>query len=144
MKRSQRIAPALHIAKREERAAAQALSQARTAMVDEQQRLGDLQSYYTEYDMLFKRQTQGLRANDLASQREFMTQLAQSCNVQQRQIDHVTDLYHQAKGIWHQCYLKHENLLAFVKKISREESTQEDKQEQGRIDEWVTQNHLRR
>lgn len=143
MRRSQRLSVTVDLAKRREEKAAKQLAHCRLILEEEQARLTELDSYYGEYVQQFKRLTTGLRASQLAAQRDFLEQLADTQNVQRAQIDKARRVLEEAKKVWLQEHLKHENLRDYVLRLESEEEKERDKKEQKAVDDWVNQTHGR-
>lgn len=144
MQRSERLSVVVDLAKRDEEAAAKVLQSTLLAVQQEQQRLQDLQRYYDEYDSRFRSITHTMRAEQLGASRQFLQQLKESCTVQQQQILRVEHQLEQAKGVWREKHLKHDNLKKFVQRVRQEEIKALDQLEQKAVDDWVVQTHGRR
>ncbi len=141
---SKRLSVVVDMAKREEDKAAAELDEKRNALVAEQIRLNDLKEYYAEYDMQFKKTTVVLRAEDFAKNRNFLHQLSQSCDLQAQQVEHAQLAVDKAIDEWRIIHLKLEKLRDHVSRIKLAEIADQDKQEQKRVDEWVTQTYARK
>ncbi len=141
---SKRLSVVVDMAKREEDKAAAYLDEKRNALVEEQIRLNDLKEYYAEYDMQFKKSTVVLRAEDFAKNRNFLHQLSQSRDLQALQVEHAQLAVDKAIDAWRIIHLKLEKLKEHVSRIKMAEIASQDKQEQKRVDEWVTQTYARR
>ncbi|MFL0803020.1 MAG: flagellar export protein FliJ [Agarilytica sp.] len=141
---SKRLSVVVDMAKREEDKAAAVLDEKRNALVAEQIRLNDLKEYYAEYDSQFKTATVVLRAEDFAKNRNFLHQLSQSCDLQNLQVEHAQLAVDTAIDEWRKIHLKLEKLRDHVKRLKMAEISYQDKQEQKRVDEWVTQTYARK
>ncbi len=141
---SKRLSVVVDMAKREEDKAAAELDEKRNALVAEQIRLNDLKEYYAEYDTQFKQTKVVLRAEDFAKNRNFLHQLSQSCDLQNMQVEHAQLAVDKAIAEWRVIHLKMEKLRDHVSRLKMAELADQDKQEQKRIDEWVTQTYARK
>lgn len=142
--RANRMEVVVTMAKQKEDEAAARLDQKRQALGDEEKRLGDLNEYYSEYDARFKQASNIMRAEDFAAKRNFLHQLSQSCELQASQVTLVQQEFDAAINEWRVLHLKHERLQGYVAQLEKEELALLDKQEQKRIDEWVSQTHFRK
>ncbi|MFL0799179.1 MAG: flagellar FliJ family protein [Agarilytica sp.] len=141
---SKRLGVVVDMAKREEDKAAALLDEKRNALVAEEIRLNDLKEYYEEYETQFKQTTKILRAEDFAKNRNFLHQLSQSCDLQNTQVAHAQLAVDKAIEEWRKVHLKLEKLRDHVSRLKLAEIADQDKQEQKRVDEWVTQAYVRK
>lgn len=141
MTRSARLAVVIDMARKNEEQAAKKLEQCRQSYQAHHQRLEELNNYYHDYDMRFKQNIQGVRANDFAAKRFFLGQLSTLIDQQKNTLNQVEITLEKARQEWQQCHLKSENLQRFVADLKRGEVQIADKIEQYKIDEWVTQNY---
>ncbi len=143
-RRADRLRVVVDMAKQKEDESAALLDKKRQALNDEQQRLGDLKEYYTEYDLKFKQANTVIRAEEFAAKRNFLHQLALSCELQGSQVTLMQQEFDAAINEWRLCHLKHERLQGYVAQLEKEELALLDKQEQKRVDEWVSQSYFRK
>ncbi len=144
MKRSVRLTVVVEMAKRKEEEAALRLADCGRELACEEQRLGELDEYYREYEVSFNNMRSGICAASLASNREFLRQLSESRSLQTLQIKQKRDQFEIAKNYWHQCHLKHDKIKSFVADIAREEQWRQLRLEQKNADEWAMLAHSRR
>lgn len=137
--RSKRIEVVIGLAERAEDEAALRLQAQQQALVDEKLRLSQLREYYQSYEQQFGGRTGGLRASSLANSRLFLQQLAQAIKSQELQVGNVEGQLRQAQAAWHKCHMKHQSLIDLQQRYRREEQELQDRKEQARLDEWVSQ-----
>ena len=142
MQRSKRMKVVVDMAQRAEDDAASQLEKCRRAFDEEQQRLTDLEQYYSEYDQRFQN-SPAVRADQLSANRQFLQQLRETCNTQSMQVKRAEALLEAAKGYWRDQHLKHRNLKQYVDKLRSQENAVREKLEQKILDEWVSQSHHR-
>ncbi|MFL0809579.1 MAG: flagellar FliJ family protein [Agarilytica sp.] len=140
---SKRLVVVADMAKRKEDEAAAILADRQKKLEEEKQRSGDLLAYYSEYETKFQQRTQGLRAESLMQNREFLQQLANSCEIQRSEVARIQQEVDIAIAFWHQCHLKHEKLREHIAKLSKDEDSALEALEQKSVDEWVAQNFSR-
>ena len=137
MKRIMRLTVVFELAKTEEDKAARRFELAMAKRSAEQQKLDELSSYYAEYEQNLQPGTTPMRAQSLASDRRFLSNLSQAISAQQAQIDIAQRYVDTAKSAWLKAQLKRSNLQSFVDRRKREVQLEEEKREQKRIDDWV-------
>ncbi len=142
--RADRLHVVVDMAKQTEDESAARLDKKRQALNDEQQRFGDLKEYYAEYDVSFKKASNVMRAEDFAAKRNFLHQLALSCELQGSQVELMQQEFDAAINEWRLCHLKYERLQGYVAQLEKEELARIDKQEQKSVDEWVSQVYFRK
>ena len=136
IKKSQRLHIVLELAERDENEATEAVQVFRKRLQDEQQRLLELKEYYQEYENLFSRQRSGIRASEIASQRQFLVELIRMQDRQTQQIAIVEKGLNQKLDAWRRCHLKYQALEQLIARIKQEENRVLDRKEQKLLDEW--------
>lgn len=135
-KKSQRLNIVLELAERDEREATDAVQLFRKRLLEEQQRLDELKIYYREYEERFSRQRSGIRASDIANQRQFLVELTHMQSRQAQQIMIVEKGLNQKLEVWRRCHLKYQALEQLIARLKKEENQLLDKKEQKMLDEW--------
>lgn len=134
--KSQRLNIVLELAERDEREATDAVQLFRKRLQEEQQRLNELKVYYREYEEQFSRQRSGIRASDIANQRQFLVELTHMQSRQAQQIMIVEKGLNQKLEVWRRCHLKYQALEQLIARLKKEENQLLDKKEQKLLDEW--------
>lgn len=136
VRRSERLGIVLELAERDEREATKQVQSWQARLHDEQQRLLELKSYYQEYEELFRQRRAGIRAQDIAREREFLIELTHMQGRQTQQIALVEKGLDQKLNRWRECHLKHQSLEKLIQRLQKEEDRELDKVEQKLLDEW--------
>lgn len=140
MSRAKRLKIVETLAQQREEHAAQALSQVRTQLETEQNRLNELTSYRAEYlTYLDQAATQGVAMEQWRRTQGFIDQLASLAQNQQSVIDNWQAREAQLLETWRSLYQRRKNIASFIDKISVEEMIEADKVEQKKIDELISQ-----
>lgn len=144
IKRSARLGIVLELAEREERRATEQVHTWQARLHDEQQRLLELKSYYEEYEEIFRQRRGGIKAYDIARERQFLIELTNMQVRQRQQIALVEKGLEKKLELWRECHLKHQSLENLIARIQGEENAELDKVEQKLLDEWFARASLKR
>lgn len=136
LKKSQRLNVVLELAERDELEATQAVQAVRARLSEEEQRLEDLRLYYREYEQRFEGRREGIRASEIAGQRQLLVELTHMQSRQSQQIEAVQKALNQKLEVWRSCHLKYQSLEKLIGRIKKEEDLALDKKEQKILDEW--------
>lgn len=134
-RRSERMQLVVDLALNAETQAAKNLSEAQAMCSAEQQRLQDIQDYYSNYEKLFAERRGQLRASDLAGTRDFLVNLSSACQHQQRQVGLAQQRMEDARQLWRHSHLKSDSLGDFQHRCVNEEQKHDDKKEQAVMDD---------
>lgn len=139
MSRAKRLAIVLELAERTEQQAAQASELARRLWQDDQQKLDNLCEYYTDYEVSFARPGAFARAEDIARQRGFLSQLADAKQQQSAVVEKRWAICHNKQQAWQQTRLKRKALQELIQRLQADEARAVSRQEAKMLDEWFSQ-----
>ena len=140
MSRSSRLGIVEKLAQQREDQAAQALSQVRSQLEQEQKRLQELLQYRQEYQNYLDTQgASGISMQQWRRTQGFIDQLTGLAQRQQATIETWLQREEQILSKWRELYQRRKNIGQFINKISIEEAIVADKAEQKFIDELVSQ-----
>lgn len=139
MSRSKRLNLVLDIAERKENKAAEAFELARRLWLEDQEKMQDLQKYYSDYELAFTRPAARLRAQDIAQQRGFLTQLAEALRQQQQVVDRRRSIADNKQSDWQSARLKRRALEELIDRIKADEARALTRKEEKMLDEWFAQ-----
>jgi flagellar FliJ protein len=139
MSRSKRLNLVLDLAERRENKAAEAFEMARRLWLDDQEKMQDLQRYYSDYESAFTRPNARLRAQDIAQQRGFLTQLAEALRQQQQVVERRRSIADAKQSDWQKARLKRRALEELIERIKSDERRALTRKEEKMLDEWFAQ-----
>lgn len=140
-KKSQRIQLVIDLAQRAETQAAKNLGLAQDAAASEKQRLKDIKQYYAAYEQHFLVKTNSLRASDIANSREFLSNLDNACHAQELQWVNADKQVEVARELWRKTHLKTQSVESYQERCQFQEQQEDDKREQGVVDEISLRNY---
>jgi flagellar FliJ protein len=139
MSRSKRLNLVLDLAERKERKAAEAFELARRLWLEDQEKMADLQRYYSDYELAFTQPAARMRAQDIAQQRGFLTQLADALRQQQQVVDRRRNIADSKQTDWQSTRLKRRALDDLIVRLKADEQRALTRKEEKMLDEWFTQ-----
>ncbi|HEY6530438.1 MAG TPA: flagellar export protein FliJ [Cellvibrionaceae bacterium] len=143
MGRAERLQPVLHLADKQLKEAASQLDAVRDHIQQEEQKLKDLEQYYSDYTENFS-QHPANTAQALVRQRSFLQQLSQARTQQQQVIGKYRQILTQKQKIWQKAYLKQQAIAQLIERLKKDEFMALSKKEEKRLDEWSAQAHSRK
>jgi flagellar protein FliJ len=143
MGRADRLHPVLSLAGKHLQEATTQLDAVRNHLNQEEKKLSDLESYYSDYEKTFTQQPAGT-AQALVRQRSFLHQLSQAHAQQQQVIGKYRHVLTQKQKIWQKAYLKQQAIFQLIERLKKDENLALSKKEEKRLDEWSAQAHSRR
>lgn len=139
MSRAKRLNLVLDIAERKENKAAEAFELARRLWLEDQEKMQDLQRYYSDYELAFTKPSTRLRAQDIAQQRGFLSQLAEALRQQQQVVEKRRDIADTKQSDWQKARLKRRALEDLIARLKADEQKALTRKEEKMLDEWFTQ-----
>lgn len=139
MSRAQRLSIVLELAERTEQQAAQASELARRLWQDDQRKLEDLDQYYSDYEASFAGGTSFKRAEDIARQRGFLSQLADAKRQQKAVVEKRLSICNSKQQAWQQTRLKRKALQELIQRLKADEAQAASRKEAKMLDEWFNQ-----
>ncbi|TQV84167.1 flagellar export protein FliJ [Exilibacterium tricleocarpae] len=134
----QRLQIVLTLAEREERTAGSDLEQARRQLCTEEQQLEQLHRYRRDYTARIDDRRQGLRAEALIADRDFLHRL---CHIESAQLSTVQRRRRHVEGlqqIWQQKHHYTKAVAQWLERLRRAETRELDQREQRLLDDLVT------
>lgn len=139
MSRSKRLNLVLDLAGRKENKAAEAFEMARRLWAEDQEKMQDLQRYYSDYEHAFTQPAARMRAQDIVQQRGFLTQLAEALRQQQQVVDHRRSIADTKQSDWQSARLKRRALEELIGRLRADEQRALTRKEEKMLDEWFAQ-----
>lgn len=138
-RRSERLAVVLRIAEREEQAAASRLRERRDHVEREQQQLAQLEAYRGQYFSDYREMTQGVDAATLQSYSGFLQRLGDALAGQQQKLAQAHQWLEQGRMEWQRRYHRRCSLEEMIKRLRREELSEQDRRQQRELDDLAGQ-----
>lgn len=143
-KQSQKIQLVLDLAARQLQTAKENVTETQSRLKEERERLAGLRGYYSEYSQQFAACNIVIRAQDIANQRFFLSQLAGAIQQQETQIAGIEVHLDDALGVWRERHLKHQSLADLVEKLHLSEAAELETKTQKILDDWYSQTSSRK
>lgn len=140
--RAQRMQVVLQLAKRQEEAAAQKLSQCREQLLTEQRQLQQLQDYAAQYHQDYANQ-QSVLAHQLINYSGFVVRLGDLCREQEAKLRRLQLTMGQLQSLWHSAYQKCRSIADLIARLEQEDAQLHDKRQQKIMDEFSAQLYAR-
>lgn len=138
-KRSQRFKPIHQLAQRREDVAAQSLGKVQRELNEHHLKLAELIQYYEDYQTRFTEQaSNGMSILQVQSYQNFISQLKIAIVEQKKHISRVEDVCDSKRATWKTERQKSQVLEKVISRHEKKELQQENKQEQRRLDEFVS------
>lgn len=138
-KRSQRMAVVLRLAVQAEEGAARQLQQSREQLQQARQQLQQMSQYQQEYIDSINTARQGVTAQSMINDRQFLAQLGQVLVSQQHQLQQYQAGEERCLEGWQQCYRRRRNLEQLIERLQQREDSHLEKQLQKELDELSAQ-----
>ncbi len=139
MSKSKRLQIVLDLAEQAEHDAAEAFEMARKLKIQDEQKLYELNQFYEDYEMDFRRPQPFLRAEEMQRQRGFLVQLCEARDQQQQILEHRTKVLESKQTLWQTAHLKRKALNDLIERLKLDEARELDKKEEKMLDEWFAQ-----
>ena len=138
-KRSQRFKPIHQLAQRREDVAAQTLGKVQRELTEHQDKLAELIQYYEDYQTRFTEQaSNGMSISQVQSYQNFISQLKIAITQQRQHISQVEEARDTKRAEWTTQRQKSQVLEKVISRHEKKEVLEENKQEQRRLDEFVS------
>lgn len=138
-KRSQRFKPIHQLAQRREDVAAQTLGKVQRELNEHQLKLAELIQYYEDYQTRFTEQaSNGMSISQVQSYQNFISQLKIAIVEQKKNISRVEEACDSKRAAWNTERQKSQVLEKVISRHEKKELQDENKQEQRRMDEFVS------
>ena len=137
-KRLQRIQLLMRLAEKEEQKALTQLVAMKEQWQNEQQRLADIDRYYSEYRSQYEVSQQSTHMAAFTQLRQCLLNLDQTRELQTLQIQRAFDNYQQADADWRQRHLKTQALQDYKQRSEQQFTLEQNKREQQHQDELNT------
>lgn len=138
-KRSQRFKPIHQLAQRREDVAAQTLGKVQRELTEHQDKLAELIQYYEDYQTRFTEQaSNGMSISQVQSYQNFISQLKIAITQQRQHISRVEEARDTKRAEWTTERQKSQVLEKVISRHEKKELQEENKQEQRRLDEFVS------
>lgn len=144
MSRAKRLGVVLELAERDEQKAAQAAELAKRVWQEDQNKLDELCQYYNDYQASFSGPSSCRRAEDIARQRMFLTQLADAKKQQTSVVEKRHSLCTAKQQAWQQARLKRKAMQELIERLRADEAQLASRRESKMLDEWFNQSKSRR
>ncbi len=136
MKRSKRLVPVVNIATKATDSALVEMGKANAVWLKEKQQLEELQHYKLDYLNRFRQGDAAvMSAQKIVELRGFLTQLDQTIQVQEHQVEIAYQQLERTRSIWQQTRSKEQVMQSLVERYHQEETQIALKQEQKMSDE---------
>lgn len=138
MKRSARLLPVLKIADLDVKKAARAVTFMQSRLIQEQEKLSQLAAYQKEYhENLIRDGRTGISPARIQMVSRFSDNLDHAMGQQERQIEVVSRELEQVRAHWRMRELRFRQLEKMLQRISAEERSAQQRQEQRNHDEYA-------
>lgn len=144
MSRAKRLGIVLDLAQRTEQKAAEASELARRLWQEDQNKFDELCQYYDDYEASFTHPSAFMRAQDIAQQRGFLSQLADAKKQQSLVVEKRFSIRQDKLQAWQKTRLKRKALQELIARLQADEAKVLSRQEAKMLDEWFNQTSLRR
>lgn len=144
MSRAKRLVIVLNLAERTEQQAAQASELARRLWQEDQHKLEDLCQYYADYEASFAGSSACRRAEDIARQRGFLSQLSEAKQQQSAVVEKRLSICNTKQKLWQQARLKRKALQELIQRLEADEAKLLSRKEAKMLDEWFNQSKSHR
>lgn len=144
MSRAKRLGLILELAEREEQKAAQAAELAKRVWQEDQNKLDELCQYYNDYQASFSGPSSCRRADDIARQRAFLSQLAEAKKQQAAVVEKRLSLCTSKQQVWQQTRLKRKAMQELIERLQADEAKLAARRESKMLDEWFNQSKSHR
>ncbi|MFC3609037.1 flagellar export protein FliJ [Stutzerimonas tarimensis] len=135
--KAERLAPVIDMAERAERESAKRLGQGQTLLTQAQEKLADLDRYYSDYQQQWMTEgSQGVSGQWLMNYQRFLSQLETAIGQQQRNVAWHRDNLAKLRQDWQQRHARLEGLRKLVERHLQEARVAADKREQKMLDEF--------
>jgi len=138
-KRSQRMQLIVDLARRKEDDALKKLLSSQQILQQNQQRLMDIQNYYSEYHSEVSVTGQSFDPELFQRTRQFLAKLDSALDQQKQQIYIDQQRVDADTQAWRQLRLKTESLISYKKRCEQQEQREDDQREQKALDELSAQ-----
>ena len=136
MKKSQRLAPVIKVAKNREQDAAKALSESRRIVEKNEAKLNELLAYQQEYTKRYEEiGRNGMEINKINEYRQFLARLNEAISGQRELIKFKQSEVDKKNQTWNQTRVKHKSIDKMVTRHRTDERHDEDRREQGEADD---------
>ncbi len=136
MKKSQRLAPVLHLEEMKEQAAIKNYAGMREKLVQETDKLQQLIDYRKEYQLMVVQEGKtGISGQRLQSYHHFLNRLSVAIGQQQQQLDSVEQQLKESEQLWLKQRGAAKNMDSLITRYAASERLAADKKEQGEQDE---------
>ncbi len=135
--RAARLGPVIEMAERAERDAAKMLGQGQAQLTQAQNKLGDLEQYFGDYQRQWISEgSRGVSGQWLMNYQRFLSQLESAIVQQRRSVDWHRDNLDKLRAQWQQRHARLEGLRKLVERYLQEARVAADKREQRLLDEF--------
>lgn len=142
--RSVRMKVVLTLAERDEQAAAKRVEECRALIAAEEQQLVQLEEYTAHYLTTYQERAQTLDAHQMSNYSVFIQRLGEATSDQKDKLQRMHQITEQALSKWREKYLKRDSIANLIKRLELEENALLEKKLQKEMDEFATQQFVRR
>lgn len=142
-RRSERLKAVVMLAEREEQAAAARLAEQQSSLEGEQQQLGQLQDYRSQYLHDYDQLRTNATPQALMSYSGFLGRLSDALAGQEQRLQQVQQALELRRAEWQQKYHRRRSLEQLVAKLKEEESVALEQRLQRELDDMAAQRFSR-